>query len=141
VVPARQLSAVVALVAAAFLVDLFFDWTETRGGLGTRTGLDSGPGFLCFATSVALLLWEVLGALEVVRTRTARADSLVAFFLAAGSALTGIAAVIHLKLGPPSGFESDLAAGAFLAIPLSILLLAGAVAHLAPHVLPPRSPA
>ena len=135
----RLLSGLVGLFAAALVVDLFFDWTEGQGGefdIGSTTGLDSGPGFFCFAIGLALFLWELLAVLGVART--ARADSLVAFFLAAGGALAAIGAVIHLKWGAPSPFGHDLAVAAFLAIPLSILLLAGAVAHLGLHVLGPR---
>jgi hypothetical protein len=133
-VPARLLSALVGLVAAGLVVDLFFSWTERGEEFSfTTTGLDSSPGFFCFATGIALVLWELLGALGV--RRTARADSLVAFFLAAGSALAAIAAVVHLKWGAPGPLDNDLAIPAFLVIPLSILLLAGAVAHLGRHVI------
>lgn len=140
--PGRLLSLLTALLAAALVVNLFFDWTEGRGGefdIGVTTGLDSGPGFFAFATALALVLWELLGALGV--RRTARADSLVAFFLAAGSALAALAALIHLKWGPPSPFGADLAIAALLTIPLLILLLACAVAHLGFHVLSSRRPA
>jgi hypothetical protein len=65
-----------------------------------------------------------------------RAGSLVAFFLAAGAAVAGIGSVIQIKWASPSAFGSDLAIAALLAIPLSILLLAGAVAHLSRLVLP-----
>jgi hypothetical protein len=131
----RLISALVALFAAALTVDLFFDWTEGGGDLdiGARTGLDSALGFWCFGACVALVLWEVVGALGVART--ARADSLVAFFLAAGSAVAGIGSVIQIKWSAPSAFGSDLAIAAVLAIPLSMLLLAGAAAHLALHFL------
>jgi hypothetical protein len=135
-VPARLLSALVGLVAAGLVVDLFFFWTE-RGELDfATTGLDSSPGFFCFATGVPLVLWELLGALGVMRTR--RSDSLVAFFLAAGTALSAIANLVHLKWGARGPFEADLAIPGFLVIPLSILLMAGAVAHLGLHVLASR---
>jgi hypothetical protein len=133
-VSARLLSALVGLVAAGLVLDLFFSWSERGEDLGfTTTGLDSSPGFFCFATGVALVLWELLGALGV--PRTARADSLVAFFLSAGSALAAIAALVHLKWGAPGPFDQDLAIPALLVIPLSILLLAGAVAHLGLYVI------
>jgi hypothetical protein len=135
-VVARVLSAFVAVVAAGLVVDLFFYWTE-RGELDfATTGLDSSPGFFSFATGIPLVLWELLGALGVVRTR--RSDSLVAFFLAAGTALSAIANLVHLKWGAPGPFEADLAVPGFVAIPLSILLMAGAVAHLGFHVVAPR---
>ena len=133
---ARLLSVIVGLLAAALVVDLFFHWTEGRGGefnIGATTGLDSGPGFFTFATALALVLWELGGVLGV--PRTVRSDDLVAFFLAAGTALAAMGAVIHLKWGASSPFGSDLAVAALLAIPLAILLLAGAVAHLGKHVL------
>ena len=134
--PARLLSALVGLVAAALVIDLFFPWTE-RGDLDyAATGLDSSPGFFCFATGVPLVLWELLGALGVVRTR--RSDALVAFFLAAGTAVSAVASVVHLKWGARGPFEADLAIPAFLVIPLSILLIAGAVAHLGLHVIASR---
>jgi hypothetical protein len=141
-VPTRVLSALVALVAAGLVVDLFFHWTEGEGGefnIGATTGLDSAPGFFSFATGLALVLWEVLGALRV--QRTGRSDSLVAFFLAAGAAVAALATLIHLKWGAPSPFSNDLAVAALLTIPLSILLLAGAVAHLGLHVIAARGAA
>ena len=138
---ARLLSTLVVLLAGALVVILFFDWTDGGGGdfdIGARTGLDSGPGFFCFAIALALFLWESLGALGVART--ARSDSLVAFFLAAGAALAAIGAVIHFKWGPPGPFSGDLAVAALVAIPLSILLLAGAVSHLGLYMLAARRP-
>jgi hypothetical protein len=134
---ARVLSALVALLGAVLVVDLFFRWTESGEDFDfATTGLDSSPGFFCFATGVALVLWELLGALGV--PRTARSDSLVAFFLATGSALAALGALIHLKWGAPGPFGNDLAIPAFLVIPLSILLLTGAVAHLGLHVIASR---
>jgi hypothetical protein len=133
-VPQRLLSVLVGLVG-----DLFFHWTEGEGGqfdIGATTGLDSGPGFFAFAIGLALVLWEILGALGV--PRTVRSDSLVAFFLAAGMALAALATLIHLKWGAPTPFSNDLAVAALLTIPLSILLLAGAVAHLGLYVIASR---
>ena len=136
--PARLLPAVVCLLATVLVVDLFFDWTKRGDDIGFATsGLNSSPGFFCFATGVALVLWELLGALGVVRTT--RADSLVAFFLASGTALAALATVVNLKWGGSGPFDQDLATGAFIAIPLSILLLTGAVLHLGLYVLERRS--
>jgi hypothetical protein len=133
---ARLLSVFVGLAAAGLVVDLFFYWTE-RGELDFRaTGLNSIPGLVCFAAGISLLLWEMLEAAGV--RRTVRADSLIAFFLAAGCALSAIATLIHMKWGSPGPFTTDLAIPAFLVIPLSLVLLAGAVVHLVLHVMAPR---
>ncbi len=136
----RLLSALLALVTAVFVVDLFLRWTEGREGeisFGETTGVDLVPGFLCLPGGVVLFLWEALGAGGV--RRTVRSDSLVSFMLAATTGVIAITAVVHLKWGSPFPNGNDLAYGALAAIPLAILLLAGAVAHLALHVLESRA--
>jgi hypothetical protein len=136
----RLLSALVALVAAVFIVDLFLRWTEGRDdqlGLGRTTGVDTVPGFLCLPGGLVLFFWEMLGALNV--PRTARSDSLVAFLLAATTGVTAISAVVHLKWGSPFPYGNDLAFGALAAVPLAVLLLTGAVGHLTFHLLGPRA--
>jgi hypothetical protein len=136
----RIVSAVVALVVAAYLVVLIFPWTEgddTQFGVGEVGGLDVPPAAFSFVTGLGLFLWEGLAVLGV--RRTLRSDSLVAFFLAAGTGVMGIATVAHLKWGNPLPWTRDLDTAAFAALPLSILLLAGAVAHLGFYVLTSRA--
>jgi hypothetical protein len=136
----RLLSALLAFVTAGFVVDLFLRWTEGRGGefsFGETTGVDIVPGFLCLPGGLALFFWELLGGVGV--RRSARSDSLVSFLLAATTGVTAITAVVHLKWGSPYPYGHDLAYGALAAIPLAVLLLAGAVAHLALHVLETRA--
>ena len=136
----RLLSGLVCLVAAALVVDLFFRWTEGGGEFSFAvSGLDSIPGFVTFAAGLMLFLWELLGLAGVRRTLVA--DSLVAFFLAGAAGIGGIANVVHLRWGETGPTDVDLAVAALLAIPLSILLLAGAAAHLSIHVLASRPPA
>jgi|SRR5215216_3135406 len=133
----RLLSALLAFVTAGFVVDLFLRRTEGRGGefsFGETTGVDIVPGFLCLPGGLALSFWKLPGV-----RRSARSDSLVSFPLAATTGVTAITAVVHLKWGSPYPYGHDLAYGALAAIPLAVLLLAGAVAHLALHVLETRA--
>ena len=135
---ARRVSSLVGLVAIAYVVFLFLPWAKgaDETSIGSRAGVDMVPGFLSLASGVVLVLWEVLGAAGV--RRAGRSDSLVSFFLAGSTAILGILGVIHAKWGDSSPFAVDLAYGAFVALALAILLLLGASAHLALHVLGDR---
>ncbi len=137
--PARLLSAGLLVVGVAYAIVLFLPWSEGLEddfGISALTGLDGPPGFLSFATVVGLVLWELVSVFGI--RRTVRADSLVAFFLAASTGLTGIASVVHMKWGNPYPGTDDLDYGAFLAIPLSGLLVTGGVAHLVLHLIAQR---
>jgi hypothetical protein len=135
----RFLSAGVGVVAIAYSVLLFLPWTDAAGEqefLGERTGIDASPlAWFGFAAALVLVLWELLSAAGV--PRTANADSLVAFFLAATAGVLGITSVVHLKWTTSFPGSDDLAAAALVVVPMSILLLSGGVAHLLLHMLAP----
>jgi hypothetical protein len=134
----RFISAVVALAAVGFAVALFLKWIEGRQTEGFSfneiAGIDISPSFVAFAGAIALVLWELLAILHI--GRTTRADSLIAFFLATGTALAGAGTIAHARWTAPYGLPTggDLAYGAWIAIPLAALLLVGGLAHLAFHV-------
>jgi hypothetical protein len=137
VVSERFISAVVALAGAGFAVDVFLPWIEGRQtdafSFNDIPGIDTSPSSVAFAGAIALVLWELLAFLGIARTT--RADSLIAFFLATGTALAGAGTIAHVRWNPPFlPTRGDLAYGAWIAIPLVALLLVGGLAHLAFHV-------
>jgi hypothetical protein len=133
----RLVSALVALAGAGFAVDLFLAWIEGRQtetfSFNDIAGIDTSPSSIAFAGAIVLVLWELLALLHIART--IRADSLIAFFLATGTALAGAGTIAHARWNPPFlPTGGDLAYGAWIAIPLVALLLIGGLAHLAFHV-------
>lgn len=135
----RRLSGLVGLLAIAYVVFLFLPWVkqDDEGFSGEPAGVDIVPGFLSLTPAVALVLWELLGAAGV--RRTTHSDSLVSFFLAAATAALGILSFIHSKWGSPYPFDVGLAYGAYAALALAVLMLAGAIVHLVLHVTETRA--
>jgi predicted TIM-barrel enzyme len=134
----RLLSGIVGLLAIVYLVFLFLPWVKKNdeGFSSEPAGVDIVPGFLSLTTGVGLVLWELLGVAGV--RRTTRSDSLVSFFLAAATAALGVVSVIHTKWGSPYPFDVELAYGAYAALALAMMLLAGAIVHLVLHIIETR---
>ena len=63
--------------------------------------------------------------------RTARLNSLVSFFLCAGTGLIGLAGLVHIRWNAPYGYRHPhFAYGAWIAVPLVAGLLTGALMYL-----------
>ena len=121
------MSAVVALLALLLLVDLFLPWVpvEIQGiSLSDRDGFEFVPGLLV----IALLLWE-LGIVLFEKRRPW--DTPVALALAAATGIFGLVGFATARsndfLDNPNG---EVLYGAWLALPLSVLILIGAGFHL-----------
>jgi hypothetical protein len=119
-------SAALACVGAAFIVDLFLPWGP-RDQTFVLHGIDALSPELGILSVVALVGWELLGAMEV--RRTARFDSLIGSFLAAETAVVSVATIVELRRG-----EHTPSYGWWIAIPLTGLLLLGASVHMVAQI-------
>jgi hypothetical protein len=121
---------VLSLAGSAYFVDLFLRWGPPRAaGLGgTFTGWDLTIAVASGETVVALLLVEVVRATGIWRTP---GSALLTFFLAAGTAILAVSALVHLRWG---GFYhlafGDFGYGAWVGLTLAVALAAGAILYL-----------
>jgi hypothetical protein len=125
----RTLSIALASVGSAYIADLFLRWGPDEYAFD---GIQTGPAAISLTIAVALVLWELLGAIGIRRTE--RSDSLIAFFLAWGTALAGVAAVANLHWGSLAAFYRGTGYGAWVALVLAALLLGGGLVHLVEYV-------
>lgn len=122
----RAMSAALAFVGAAYIVDLFLPWVPGLRDLELH-GIEVLPTQLGFLSAIGLVLWELLGAMGI--RRTARFDSLIASFLAAETAVVGLVPIVELRWGE-SYLDPNPSYGWWIAIPLTGLLFLGACVHL-----------
>jgi hypothetical protein len=128
----RLLSAAMAALALGYAIDVFLPWIWIDVGRISLSneGLDIAPAAWGFLTALALALWALGAALSRQRRRW---DAPIASGLAVGTGLLGLAAFIDARSGLSEQPKGELAYGAWIALPLSILLVAGGLAHVVEH--------
>jgi hypothetical protein len=128
----RVLSAAVGIVALGYAIDVFLPWIWIDVGpiSLSNEGLDVPAAAWGFLTGLALALWELGAALSPRRRRW---DGLVASGLSLATGLLALAAFIDARSGLPDQPRGELAYGAWVAVPLSVLLVAGGLAHFWAH--------
>ena len=133
--PSRLVSAVLLIASAVYFLDLFLRWSLGEGHgsfvvLGELVGWDVSVAAISGPVALALALVEVAAMTAVWRSRAQR---LVSFFLAAGTGVLAVSAVLNLRWG--GSYDAlrfgRFAAGAWIALALGIVLLACAGLRLA----------
>ena len=132
----RLLSAAVATVALAYLVDVFLPWFPVKVEditLGTRDGTETWPTPYSVLSASMLALWDARIALSSRIRRWRHAAATVLAGATGGIALAGVMDAREIWFLHP---DHSLAYGAWIAIPLALLLLAGALGHLVAFIRP-----
>jgi hypothetical protein len=121
-----------AALALGYVIDVFLPWIWIDVGpiSLSNEGLDIAAATWGFLAGLALALWELGAALSRKRRRW---DAFVASGLGVGTGLLGIAAFIDARSGLSEQPKGELAYGAWIALPLSFLLVAGGLAHFGEH--------
>jgi hypothetical protein len=122
---ANRSDPVLILAGIAYFIDLFLHWSAGGDLSGVPvTGWDLSLAQTSGQSVIALLLLELLRVTGVWRTRT---TAILAFFLAAGTAVLALSALVHVHWG---GFYhlplGEFGYGAWLALTLALALAAGA---------------
>lgn len=131
----RAISGALAVVSGAYLVDLMLPWGPSEGLVNGRLvphGIDLLPTGLGLSSAVGLFLWELVGVLGI--RRTTRSDSLISALLAGAAALIGLIGIVEMRMNGLFEETASLDYGAWIALPLTALLLAGAGVHVLAHV-------
>ncbi|MEK6276037.1 MAG: hypothetical protein AABM30_11995 [Actinomycetota bacterium] len=126
----RLFSAGVAAVALAYLIDVFLPWIPLKyegTSLGTWAGTRAWPVPISVVTASMLLLWDVRIALSARIKRWRHVGAAVIAGITGGIALAGVLDARTTALLHP---DHSLAYGAWIAIPVGVLLLLGALGHL-----------
>ncbi|MDX6369172.1 MAG: hypothetical protein QOG93_674 [Gaiellaceae bacterium] len=123
---ANRSDPVLILAGIAYFIDLFLHWSSASSGLdAVFTGWDVSIANTSGQSVIALLLVELLRVTGIWQTRT---SALLAFFLAAGTAVLVVTALAHVHWG---GFYhvplGEFGYGAWLALTLALVLAVGAV--------------
>jgi hypothetical protein len=128
----RPLRFAMAAVALAYVVDVFLPWVPRRVEAVSLTGVSgvetSWALWLSFFTGLALFAWELGFAIN--GSRAAGADRVAAVLAGttAGLAIAGLFEARSTML-PVLHEDHSLAYGAWLALPLIALMVAGALAQ------------
>jgi hypothetical protein len=120
----------VGIVALAYLVDVYLPWTPVKiesTSLGTRDGTDTWPIPVSVLTGLMLVLWEARIAFSPRIRRWRHAAPAILAGVTGGIAIAGVMQAREIWLLHP---DHSLAYGAWIAVPLGVLLLLGALWHL-----------
>jgi len=130
----RLVSVTLLVASAVYFLDLFLRWSlnNERGSfvvLGELVGWDVSVAAISGPAALALELVEIAAVTAVWRSRAQR---LVSFFVAAGTGILAVAAVLNLRWGGSYDVLrfGHFAAGAWVALALGIVLLACAALRL-----------
>jgi hypothetical protein len=133
-VTSKFVSAVLLVASAVYFLDLFLRWSSGEGHgsfvvIGQVVGWDVSVAAISGPVALALALVEVAAMTAVWRSGAQR---LVSFFLAAGTGVLAVAAVLNLRWGGSYDVLrfGRFAAGAWIALALGIVLLACAALRL-----------
>ena len=132
----RLFSALVGIVALAYLVDVFLPWVPVKFegvSLGTRDGTYTWPTPISLLTALMLVLWDARIALSPRIGRWRHAAAAVLAGLTGGIALAGVMQAREIWFLHP---DHSLAYGAWIAVPLGVLLLLGGLGHLGAFIRP-----
>jgi hypothetical protein len=127
--------AALTVVSGAYVVDLMLPWGPSEGLLDGKLvphGINVLATGLGLSTAVGLFLWEFVGVLAIRRTEAS--DALVSALLASATALIGLMTIVEVRWNGRFEQTASLDYGAWIALPLIAVLIAGAAVNVVAHV-------